>query len=94
VGSEGTILTSPDGKTWTRQDSGIRNDLLGITYGNGLFVAVGSEGTILISPDGRSWTKQNSGTTKHLHDVAYGNGLFVAVGDGVISTLRSEKISD
>jgi hypothetical protein len=94
VGSEGTILTSPDGKTWTRQDSGIRNDLLGITYGNGLFVAVGSEGTILISPDGRSWTKQNSGTTKHLHAVAYGNGLFVAVGDGVISTLRSEKISD
>jgi hypothetical protein len=67
---------------------------LGITYGNGLFVAVGSEGTILISPDGRSWTKQNSGTTKHLHAVAYGNGLFVAVGDGVISTLRSEKISD
>jgi len=94
VGSEGTILTSPDGKTWTRQDSGIRNNLLGITYGNGLFVAVGSEGTILISPDGRSWTKQNSGTTKHLHDVAYGNGLFVAVGDGVILTLRSEKISD
>ena len=30
------------------------NGLWGVTYGNGLFVAVGESGTILTSPDGAS----------------------------------------
>jgi hypothetical protein len=50
VGSGGTILTSPDGVKWTRRTSGTNNLLYGVTYGNGLFVAVGDRGTILTSP--------------------------------------------
>jgi hypothetical protein len=37
----GTILTSPDGVTWTVRASPTSNQLNGVTYGNGLFVAVG-----------------------------------------------------
>ena len=43
----GTILTSPDGVTWTRQESGTPNNLDGIAYGSGSFVAVGMNGTIV-----------------------------------------------
>jgi hypothetical protein len=46
----GTILTSPDGVSWTARTSGTSNSLYGVTYGNGTFVAVGEYGTILTSP--------------------------------------------
>jgi photosystem II stability/assembly factor-like uncharacterized protein len=49
VGASGTILTSPDGTTWTSRSSGTLNELRGICYGNGAFVAVGDYGTILQS---------------------------------------------
>jgi hypothetical protein len=80
VGKYGTILTSPDGVTWTARTSGTSDYLRSVTYGNGLFVAVGEYGTILTSPDGVTWTAQTSGTGNDLNGVAYGNGLFVAVG--------------
>ena len=82
----GTILTSPDGVTWTRRISG-GYALYVESYVNGLFVAVGDNGTILTSPDGVTWTARTSGTCDCLSGVTYGNGLFVAVGDkGTILT--------
>ena len=50
VGGSGTILTSPDGVTWTARTSGTGNGLRGVAYGNNTFVAVGEYGTILTSP--------------------------------------------
>lgn len=47
VGDGGAIVTSPDGVTWTRRDSGTPSNLTGVTYGDGAFVAVGSSGTII-----------------------------------------------
>jgi hypothetical protein len=47
---------------WTERASGTSNWLNGVTYGNGLFVAVGEDGTILTSPDGVTWTQRTSGT--------------------------------
>ncbi len=82
VGQGGTILTSPDGVTWTPRASGTGVSLCGVTHGNGLFVAVGDGGTILTSRDGVTWTRRASGTTEDLYAVTHGNGLFVAVGDG------------
>ena len=87
VGDNGTILTSPDGTTWTQRTSppgpfGARVHLYDVTYGNGLFVTVGGDnGTILTSPDGTTWAKRNSGTSNDLYGVTYGNGLFVTVGE-------------
>ncbi len=49
VGNAGTFLTSRDGVTWTRRDSGTGQPLFGVTYGNGTFVAVGYNGTIIHS---------------------------------------------
>jgi hypothetical protein len=66
------------GTTWTLRNLG--NDLRGVAYGNGTFVAVGKGGTILTSPDGVNWTAQTSGMRSWLSSVTYGNGLFVAVG--------------
>ena len=56
------------------------NTLNGVTYGNGIFVAVGDAGTILTSADGITWTSGTSGTNSNLYGVAYGNEQFVAVG--------------
>ena len=52
VGCGGTIITSADGLTWQRRDSGTAGLLHGITYGRGKFVAVGLAGLVLTSPAG------------------------------------------
>ena len=48
VGVSGTIFTSTDGISWTKQTSPTAASLDGITYGNGMFVAVGYSGTIIV----------------------------------------------
>lgn len=74
--------------TWHTRHSGARyGDLLGVTYGNGTFVAVGPEGTVLTSAIGENWNPQVSGTTESLQDVTFGDGRFLAVGEsGTIVT--------
>lgn len=57
------------------------NRLNGITFGNGVFVAVGDLGTILSSGDAVNWISRSSGTTEWLWGITFGNGTFVAVGD-------------
>ena len=53
VGESGTIITSPDGTTWTSRTDLIYGDTLrGVTYANSKFVTVGESGTLLISTDG------------------------------------------
>ena len=99
VGSEGIILTSPDGITWTQRTSGINTNLLSITFGNNLFVAVGPN-CILTSADGITWTNRSSGTITGYNSVCYGNNLFVAVNmtdriatspDGITWTQRTSS---
>ena len=67
-------------KPGRNQSSGTTNFLHGVTYGNGIFIAVGGDGTILTSADGITWTSRTSGTTSNFYGVTYGNGTFVAVG--------------
>jgi hypothetical protein len=94
VGREGSILTSPDGMTWTSQsasqlDMRLTPYLIGASYGGGQFVVTGnyvgtnpSTGFLLASPDGTTWTMQPTGS--NLYGVAFGvvagAGTFVAVG--------------
>ena len=91
VGGSGTILTSPDGTTWTAQTSGTSNDLRSVAYdGSSTIVAVGFSGTILTSSDGTTWTSRTSGTSKDINNVHYGNSSFVAVVESLLLTsLRS-----
>jgi hypothetical protein len=80
VGDAGTVISSPDGVTWTTQTCSMSESLSGIAYGNGAFVVVGTGGTILTSADGVTWTERSSGTWHDLVGITYGNGTFVAVG--------------
>ena len=71
-----------DGITWTSRTSAADNEWRGITYGNGLFVAVSSTGTgnrVMTSPDGITWTSRTSAADNNWRSVTYGDGLFVAV---------------
>ncbi|WP_080834903.1 cadherin-like beta sandwich domain-containing protein [Cohnella massiliensis] len=53
AGASGLV---PDESGWTKPDSGTLNDLRGISFGNGTFVAVGESGWIARSGDGVTWT--------------------------------------
>jgi hypothetical protein len=78
----GTVITSPDGTTWTTRTSGTTNTLRAVAYSSTLFVAVGHAGTVITSSDGTTWITQTSGTTNTLYGVTYSpeEDLFVAVG--------------
>jgi hypothetical protein len=80
------------------KNTGTNNDLQGIAFGNGVFVAVGLSGTVVTSADGSSWAVRSSGTTNSLFGIAFANGVFIAVGssgtiitspDGVAWTARA-----
>ncbi|MFI5180846.1 MAG: hypothetical protein ACHQPI_05610 [Thermoanaerobaculia bacterium] len=79
-----TTLTSTDGVSWNQQ-LGTGFALGGVTYGNGLFVAVGNDkggpGAIVTSIDGTNWTRRYAGTGQYLGGVAFGGGQFVALGN-------------
>jgi hypothetical protein len=87
-GSSVTILTSPEGITWTPRNSGISplNVLNAIASSGTQFVVVGSSNVfnapapILTSPDGISWTPRVSGTMGGLTGVVWSGTQFVAVG--------------
>ena len=65
---------------WLARASGTVQDLQGVTYGRGRFVAVGRQGQVLTSTNGSDWTARASGVTPDLTGITYGGGLFVAVG--------------
>lgn len=87
VGQNGTIVTSPDGVSWTSRMSGTACFLSGVcTDGNGTFVAVAggnttNSGAIVTSTNnGLTWSVQPF--TAFYTSVCYGNGIFMAFADG------------
>ena len=54
----GTILTSKDGISWTKQASSPTDHLIKIIYDKGIWVIIGRHKAILTSNDGISWRKQ------------------------------------
>ncbi|MFZ4456954.1 MAG: T9SS type A sorting domain-containing protein [Bacteroidales bacterium] len=93
--------------SWTLRTSAADNAWTGLTYGNGLFVAVASFGTgnrVMTSPDGITWTIRTSAVDNDWSSITYGNGLFVAVArsgtskrvmtspDGITWTARTSPI--
>jgi hypothetical protein len=91
-----SLLTSPDGLSWTRRSDnrwGL-SGLNAVAYGNGRFVALGADcggrgcgAIVLTSQDGVTWTNGvGFPLAEPLVAVAYGNGTFVAVGSSDIVT--------
>ncbi|OPY70507.1 MAG: hypothetical protein A4E57_00510 [Syntrophorhabdaceae bacterium PtaU1.Bin034] len=63
------------------------NQLNGVDFVNGNFIASGAVGTIMTSKNGIDWTIRNSGTRAALYSATFGKGLYVMVGDkGTILT--------
>jgi hypothetical protein len=74
-----SIVTSPDGTTWTQTLApSVSHD--GIAWNGTTFVVVGSGGVVLTSPDAVTWTPRSSGTTASLSRVIWSRGRFLAVG--------------
>ena len=81
-----TMTLGKLGGPWTSRTSAADNWWYGVTYGNGLFVAVsvsGSGNQVMTSPDGITWTSRTNPSNGEWRSVTYGNGLFVAVVGGV-----------
>jgi len=77
-----TSIITTNGVDWTTRTSGFgTTTIYGVTYGDGLYVAVGSSGTLTTSTDGTTWTTRTSGFgATIIYGVTYGDGLYVAVG--------------
>jgi hypothetical protein len=85
----GTIIVSKDLSKWEKAlKTGTTNFLIGITWGNGIYVAVGAGGTIVTSTDAYNWVPQSSGITTELKNVCFCNGVFFAMGNNGVA-LRS-----
>ena len=79
----GVTRFTPDGST-NNTIGGIGTGIIGVAYGNGVWVLLQSDGTALTSiNEGVNWTIQTGvlDTSVTWTDVTYGNGRFVAVGD-------------
>jgi len=80
IGSNGTILTSPDTTAWTNQTSNVTNELRSIIWDGTQFVIAGEGGMVLTSPDGITWTTRTTGVTYRLNNIVWNGALFVAAG--------------
>lgn len=78
------IYNKPSGAnkalTWWETQSGVTENLTGVAYGNGYFVACGASGRIIRSADGKTWSTMTSGTANNLWDIDFDGTYFYVVG--------------
>ena len=75
------VFVSSDGATWSNHSISGIEELFGVAYGAGWFVAVGESGNIHVSDDGMNWMEVSSPTALTLNDVAFNGYAFAAVGE-------------
>lgn len=83
-----SILHSLDGVTWNSRDTGTYSDgFYGVSWGNGVYVAVGYNGKIMISTNGITWTQCYAPSGTILRGVSFYDNQFIIVGhSGLIMT--------
>ncbi|MBL4641094.1 MAG: hypothetical protein JKX86_04675 [Verrucomicrobiales bacterium] len=87
TGGKGTVLTTSDGRQWSKHQAPTTGILTSVEAFKGRFVATGEDGVILTSTNGADWTAQASGTTEWLYRVRAFDDQLVAVGQaGTILT--------
>ena len=86
VGDGGTILTSPDGSSWTRNPYSSVENLTSVGWNGSRFVVWGSVfpslAVVLTSPDGDAWFGRALGMQPPMSSIAWTGTDFVAVGAG------------
>jgi photosystem II stability/assembly factor-like uncharacterized protein len=97
VGTQGTIITSPDGYRWTARLSNATETLNAVagsvSNAGTVIMAVGSAGVLLSSPDGVTWTRKVSKTSENINGIAWNGAKFVIVGDnGTILTVLATGV--
>lgn len=92
-GAAGVILTSPGGPawSWSPQVSNIAQQIWGMSYGGGQWLAVGAvtpgnaQANVATSPDGTTWTSRTGIATNPLRASVHDGTRWATVGDqGVI----------
>ncbi|MCA9582863.1 MAG: hypothetical protein KC416_13785, partial [Myxococcales bacterium] len=85
VGWGGRRVRSTDGRVWTDDTRSLTNEnVTGVVYGDGLYVAASNAG-ILTSPDGAEpWTYYPYPNGSGLSQVAYMDGKFYVAKGGVL----------
>ena len=87
TGGKGTVLTTSDGKQWSKHQAPTTGILTSVEAFKGRFIATGEDGVIMISPNGADWIEQTSGTTEWIYRVRAFDDQLVAVGQaGIILT--------
>jgi hypothetical protein len=81
VGSNGAILTSPDGLTWKKALSNTSTHLYGVASNGKVTAVAGDKGTILVSADLVNWSIVPLGITTRLFSMIWMGTQFVALGD-------------
>ncbi len=81
AGDNNTLLTSPDGMTWSTHVVPTTSDFYGVRGNGTVAVAVGGNGAIATSTDLVNWVTRNSGVHNRLFDVVWTGSQFVAMGD-------------
>ncbi len=95
VGARGTVMTSPDLKTWTARSAGVDHTFRSIATSGARFVAVGhndrGEAIVISSTDGATWTVQyragGLNPVNLLTKVIWAGTQFVAVGQELETTI-------
>jgi photosystem II stability/assembly factor-like uncharacterized protein len=86
LGTDGSIVTSADGNTWTSAapipNGGMNSLAFGLVPSNPVYVAVGDGGKIFTSTDLTAWTPATSNTPNNLYSVSFPKDTFVVTGAG------------
>jgi len=96
LGTDGSILTSPDGNTWTAATSvpsgGMNSIASGIVSGAVVYAAVGNGGKIFTSADLVTWTTVST-TGSDLYNVSFPKDTFLATGaNGTLLTSTDASV--
>jgi hypothetical protein len=91
--TQGKVLTSTDGLTWSSQVVSAGTWLVSIAYGNGTWVTVGANGTILSSTNLQTWSIAKAATTNKLNGVLYNGTVWLAVGDSATILTSTDTLN-
>jgi hypothetical protein len=79
LGDNGELLTTPDGRTWTRHTQFTDKDVNAVTWTGQVFVAGGEDGDVFSSADGTLWLSEETPFSQTLKGLTFHNGTLVGV---------------